>query len=102
MTALVARLVAAIQQVRQQTPHAATCATRSAATLLSYACTCDREQRVDARLAACVEAAMQETAEAAIPHYGAHGEDIYESFPVICEAGLAAFLAAAAQKETAQ
>ena len=114
MTDLVARVVAAIQQVRASTPHTTTCPSRDWETALPgdpmwvrrepsareklELCTCDREQRVDARLAACVEAAMkaadQEGADAMNAAHLAHEYDGDSQ-----EAGLAAFLATAAQKE---
>ena len=87
MTDLVARLVAAIQQVRTSEPHDVDCYAPS-----WFACNCPRTERVDARLAACVEA-MMEAAIGAPEGRRVHAYTLRES-------GLAAFLAAAAQKET--
>ena len=96
MTALVARLVAAIQQVRQETPHDATCEPHIPEHDWK-SCTCDWAARVDARLAACVEAygraALERDREllAMAHHYGIWARQ--DRSPE--EAGLAAFLAAA-------
>jgi hypothetical protein len=107
MTDLVARVTAAIQQVRDRTAHALRCDLLKAPSVWAVigrehdakpewvvvGCSCDWQARVDARLAACVEASwgavdVQARAD--------------ESFDTVDEAGLAAFLAAAAQKETAK
>ena len=104
MTDLHARLVAAIQQVRDRMPHDPEClwdvltVDRGGITL--RACTCDWAARVDARLAVCVEAAIdaadQEGADAMNAAHLAH-----EYHGDSLEAGLAAFLAAAAQEGSA-
>jgi len=92
MTDLQARLVAAIQQVRASTLHVAPCYyAHDLNDLGAHVCTCSRAERVDARLAACGEAAIVATMRRA-------DNENYLQTPV--EAGLAAFLAAAAQEET--
>ena len=103
MTDLVARLVAAIQQVRTSTPRECdfNCAVRRIESTSehipwshSVACNERHGARVDARLAACVEAMLESV------HYTWHlntGEDFSDT---ATREGLAAFLAAAAQKET--
>ena len=90
MTDLHARLVAAIQQVRQQTPRE--CSLGCVPPTHSMWCEERHGARVDARLAACVEA-MMEAAIGAPEGRRVHAYTLRES-------GLAAFLAAAAQKET--
>jgi len=96
MTDLVARVVAAIQQVRQQMPHAKDCGEGAEIEWEAMdgearkACTCDWAVRVDARLAVCVEASWSAV------DIQARAD---ESFDTVHEAGLAAFLAAATQKE---
>ena len=103
MTDLSERLVAAIQQVRTSTPHKDWCVSLAPLYHLQHdgsaiqwqrnACTCDWLKRVDARLAVCVEAAIKATINAA-------GSWTEQPASAAVEAGLAAFLAAAAQKET--
>ena len=111
VTALQAQVRAAIQQVRTSTPHGPTCldgkcacATCAVVVTEIHAtihevhwphCSCDWPQRVDARLAACVEAALVGESVRAFAFDAAETER-----RVIREAGLAAFLAAAAPKET--
>ena len=90
MTDLQARLVAALHEVRARTPHDVDCNSfrisgEHHGMPLWLACNCPWAARVDARLAACVEAGMTAAAYA----------------EAATEAALAAFLAAAAQKETA-
>jgi len=108
VSALQAQVRAAIQQVRTSTPHDADCAALVdphsgddddfVMKLASRgACDCIREARVDARLAACVEAAI-ETAASTGNLEGAELRAYNE--PSAEAVGLAAFLAAAAQKET--
>ena len=119
---LSARLVAAIQQVRTSTPHAPMCRSLCTDDVFKWAkslgalatdvtgwttdlywairrsgelCTCDWAARVDARLAACVEAALVGESVRAFAFDAAETER-----RVIREAGLAAFLAAAAQERT--
>jgi len=101
VSALHARLVAAIQQVRTSTPHVNCRMNIQVGGRDEFlSCDCDWAARVDARLAACVEAAMkaadQEGADAMNAAHLAH-----EYYGDSLEVGLAAFLAAAAQKETA-
>ena len=102
MTDLQARLVAAIQQVRTSEPHDAHCAALVdphsgddddfVMRLASRGpCDCSWAARVDARLAACVEAML--VAANQEPPAGWIGPNPFTR-------GLAAFLAAAAQKET--
>ena len=104
MTDLHAQLRAAIQQVRTSEPHDATCGSKSCARCgflltahptrkscappVPYPCTCDWAARVDARLAACVEAA--------ITCAYLSGDD---SPPSAHHRAVAAFVARAAQKE---
>jgi hypothetical protein len=90
MSDLQARLVAAIQQVRQQVQHTEDCHWAMQGPSAPPGCICNREGRVDARLAACVEAYGRGGMWCAVTHR--HGFDD--------ESGLAAFLAAAAQEET--
>ena len=101
---------AAIQQVRDRTAHTTTCPSRDWETALPgdpmwarrepsareklELCACDWAARIDARLAACVEAALVGESVRAFAFDAAETER-----RVIREAGLAAFLAAAAQKE---
>jgi len=105
MTALQTQVRAAIQQVRTSEPHAKNCPSRDVTRLLRPkkrrvgggfqservrgVCTCDWAARVDARLAACVEAML----EAAIAH--PIREACYKERQL---AGLAAFLAAAQER----
>jgi len=86
MSALHARLTAAIQQVRTSTPRECDCYVRN------HSASCNEQwaARVDARLAACVEVMIREV----------RTEDPADSTVKRNEAGLAAFLAAAAQEET--
>ena len=100
MTDLSARLAAAIQQVRTSTPRE--CDDGLCRVGLVHSVDCDERwaTRVDARLAACVEAAMTDAIETAMPQYHGDGSVTHESRDTSYEAGLAAFLAAAAQKET--
>jgi len=106
MTDLQARVMAAIQQVRGRTAHALRCDLLKAPSVWAVierghnakpewvvvGCSCDWAARVDARLAACVEA-MMEAAIGAPEGRRVHAYTLRES-------GLAAFLAAAAQEET--
>ena len=106
MTDLHARLMAAIQQVRQETPHVAPCYyAHDLNDLGAHVCTCSRAERVDARLAACVEAAIEAagTAQRRSLAFLLDPTAMDDSHIVSFEAaGLAAFLAAAAQKEMAK
>ena len=99
MTDLQARLVAALNQVRTSTPHGLDCRFGDTGFgALTYRCACGWQARVDARLAACVEAMLLAGAERAIAPWAAallSGDE-----QAVIEAGLAAFLAAAAQEET--
>ena len=98
MTDLHARLMAAIQQVRTSEPHDVDCYAPS-----WFACNCPRAERVDARLAVCVEAAIEAagTAQRRSLAFLLDPTAMDDSHIVSFEAaGLAAFLAAAAQKET--
>ena len=95
MSALHARLTAAIQQVRTSTPRE--CGSECYSSTRDeyrpmHSALCDSRWviRVDARLAACVEVMIREV----------RTEDPADSTVKRNEAGLAAFLAAAAQKET--
>ena len=111
MTALVARLVAAIQQVRTSTPRECDewCATIAEdgtdAATHSDACWLRWAERVDAQLAACVETGFAAAYPGGLNAVAA--DDLIGGaftkpnvFQAAREAGLAAFLAAAAQKET--
>ena len=117
MTDLQARLVAAIQQVRTSTPHTPGCPARCGTWQIlalggeherfALACggpeVCDWAARVDARLAVCVEAAIEAagTAQRRSLAFLLDPTAMDDSHIVSFEAaGLAAFLAAAAQKET--
>ena len=104
MTDLQARVVAALHEVRARTPHDVGCNSfrisgEHHGMPLWLACNCPWAARVDARLAACVEAAIT---AAGFKGYWAH--QVGRSRPLVQldaeAAGLAAFLAAAAQKET--
>ena len=105
MTDLVARVVAAIQQVRTSTPHDAECIVLSQARFsgggheFGVACNCTWTERVDARLAACVEASWHVAIARCIENV-ATGDYVPPKKAPAIDAGLAAFLAAAAQKET--
>ena len=119
MTDLSERLVAAIQQVRTSTPHAPMCRSLCTDDVFKWAkalgalatdvtgwttdlywairrsgelCTCDWQSRVDARLAACVEAALLEAVDSAFQNVNGR------PFKTWQDDGLAAFLAAAAQE----
>jgi len=106
-----AQVRAAIQQVRERTPREcdAWCETvRDSGidgVLHSEACTCDWQARVNARLAACVETGFAAAYPGGLNAVAA--DDLIGGaftkpnvFQAAREAGLAAFLAAAAQKET--
>ena len=115
MTDLVARLVAALHEVRDRTAHALRCDLLKAPSVWAVierghnakpewvvvGCSCDWQQRVDARLAACVEAYGEAVGLTAWQNGAAKGDDPrFARGPVDpYEAGLAAFLAAAAQEE---
>jgi len=90
MTDLQAPLVASIQQVRAKMPRECDEGCGTAVDWHSDECDARWAARVDARLAACVEAAIDAAARAP---FGL-------SLPGTLDDGLAAFLAAAAQKET--
>jgi hypothetical protein len=94
MLDLPGRLVAAIQQVRTRAPHKDGC--ECGPTIIDDSCRARRATWVDARLAACVEAAVAEGYEQGV-HEGWNDRDADVDHQV-----LAAFLAAAAQKETAK
>ena len=117
MTDFVSRLVAAVQQVRRQVAHSLRCDFLKAPSVWAVigrerdakpewvvvGCSCDWQQRFDARLAACVEAAIL----GYVPVVDNEGMCSHEMSDAAeereqkrQEAGLAAFLAAAAQKET--
>jgi len=87
MTDLHARVVAALHEVRESELHKRDCDLHRFG---GMGCTCDWQKRVDARDATCVEAAIDAAARAP---FGL-------SLPGTIDDGLAAFLAAAAQKET--
>jgi len=107
VTDLSARLVAALHEVRARTPHDVDCNSfrisgEHHGMPLWLACNCPWAARVDARLAACVEAYGEAVGLTAWQNGAAKGDDPrFARGPVDpYEAGLAAFLAAAAQKET--
>jgi hypothetical protein len=97
MTDLQNRVMQAIQAVRTSEPHAKDCGEGAEIEWEAMdgearkACTCDWQARVDARLAACVEASWRAAKRGLL---FAEIPGTYEDFV------LAAFLAAAAQKET--
>ena len=97
MSDLQARLVAAIQQVRQQTPRECSLGCCYGA----HSERCDERwlARGDARLAACVEASWPAAIARCIENV-ATGDYVPPKKAPAIDAGLAAFLAAAAQKET--
>jgi len=64
------------------------------------ACNCTWQQRVDARLAACVDAAITAAEEQMAERVDEHGARLKGLYMKADEAGLAAFLAAAAQEKT--
>jgi len=100
MTDLQTQLVAAIQQVRARTPHVAPCYyAHDLNDLGAHVCTCSRDGRVDARLAACVEASWHVAIARCIENV-ATGDYVPPKKAPAIDAGLAAFLAAAAQEET--
>jgi len=98
---LQAQVRAALQQVRASTPREGECDEWCAASYdqqatHSDACCSRWAQRVDARLAVCVEAMLSVgIREATLVALGPAND-----YASAWEAGLAAFLAAAAQKET--
>jgi hypothetical protein len=109
------QVTAAIQQVRQREPHNTMCEIErdrrdEVALEGPPICTCDWQHRVDARLAACVEAAMtfsdevlsaaeDEAVRAGNERTNGLAYDLSDAAEgerrVLREAGLAAFLAAA-------
>jgi len=97
MTDLHARLVAAIQQVRTTTPRE--CLLGCMPNVHSPWCDERWAARVDARLAACVEASWHVAIARCIENV-ATGDYVPPKKAPAIDAGLAAFLAAAAQKET--
>ena len=94
MTDLHARLVAEIQQVRTTTPRE--CLLGCMPNVHSPWCDERWLARGDARLAACVEAMLDATGAT----MQQHPENAWITLAAGEAAGLAAFLAAAAQKET--
>jgi len=96
MTDLQARLVAAIQQVRTSTPRE--CGQWCSVGWHSHECDAHWVAASDARLAACVEASWHVAIARCIENV-ATGDYVPPKKAPAIDAGLAAFLAAAAQKE---
>jgi len=106
MSDLQARLVAAIQSIRTSTPRECdewceTIADSGFDGLVSHSNACVERwaARVDARLAACVEASWHVAIARCIENV-ATGDYVPPKKAPAIDAGLAAFLVAAAQKET--
>ena len=101
MTDFGAQVRAALQSIRTSEPHDQECIVLSQARFsgggheFGVACNCTWQQRVDARLAACVQAAIEATFDATCPRLQEDGSTIYDGLDFVAEAGLAAFLAAA-------